>query len=422
MVALLLAMIWLGATADKSEAYRVVHASQILALIERNESLDYANVVIEGDLDISRTNLSQRIIASQIAFKNSRILGMVSFNDSVLMAPVRFQGVEFRGPAYFVHSEFQQGADFSESSFLDKALFRKSLINHTGDFAEAKFQGLADFGSASFDGENAVFRGTRFNGSAIFVAARFGVDDANFEWSQFAAPAKFWHAVFDNGANFRGAQFGDSIDLQSAQFNGTADFFGAEFQRDVYFNDVKFETFIAQWPSIADKLNCNGPPYLQLIKNFKELEQFEDADSCYYQYRNWKRDIRPFSWPKVFDYLAWLSCGYGVRWQNPILSGVLVALLFGLYFESWDIGRFFWSGLRSGSMKYNYEFRKRMKVSIAFSAATLLSLPSDWYPFGKDEYSRILKMHLCSSILERMIGWGLMLLLIGTLSRLMVRY
>ncbi len=59
---------------------------------------------------------------------------------------------------------------------------------------------------------------------------------------------------------------------------------------------------------------------------------------------------------------------------------------------------------------------------MAFSAMVILSLPSDWYPYGKDDYSRLVSSHLFAAILERLIGWGLMLLLIGTLTRLMVRY
>jgi hypothetical protein len=63
-----------------------------------------------------------------------------------------------------------------------------------------------------------------------------------------------------------------------------------------------------------------------------------------------------------------------------------------------------------------------MKQSMLFSAMTLLSLPSEWSPFGRDEYISMLRSHLCAAALERMIGWGLMLLLIGTLTRLIVRY
>jgi len=63
-----------------------------------------------------------------------------------------------------------------------------------------------------------------------------------------------------------------------------------------------------------------------------------------------------------------------------------------------------------------------LRNAIYFSTMMLLSLPTVWYPPGKEEFTELLKLHMYSAILERLIGWGLMLLLIGTLSRLMVRY
>jgi hypothetical protein len=175
-----------------------------------------------------------------------------------------------------------------------------------------------------------------------------------------------------------------------------------------------------------NRLVCNGPTYLALIKNFRESEQFEDADSCYYQYRDWKRKERDPGWPKLFDYLAWLSCGYGVRWQYTIISGVMMIALFGIYFNfNYLAGTMANVFLNRNAQNQNpsiSDLWRSLKKSLLFSSMTLLSLPSDWCPYGKEEYSKFIKSHLCAAILERIIGWGLMLLLIGTLTRLMVRY
>jgi hypothetical protein len=64
----------------------------------------------------------------------------------------------------------------------------------------------------------------------------------------------------------------------------------------------------------------------------------------------------------------------------------------------------------------------KFKESISFSTTIILSLPSDWYPSGKERYEKILKSNLHMAILERLIGWGLMLLFIATLNRLLIRY
>ncbi len=207
-------------------------------------------------------------------------------------------------------------------------------------------------------------------------------------------------------------------------FNSSADFVGARFEKELFFYDADFKNFELSWASIGNRIICGGPTYLRLIKNFRDLEQFEDADRCYYQYRNWKRENRPFGWIKAMDYLAWLSCGYGVRWQYTILSGLFVVALFGIYFEfnylSRSVANFFFRNSRRNPP--TSDLWRSVKKSISFSAMILLSLPSDWYPYGKDEYSNTVKSHLYAAILERLIGWGLMLLLIRTLTRLMVRY
>ena len=54
-MALLLAV---GAAEGASDSRPVVQASEILAAIEGGEPVEYNNVIVEGDLDISGLNLS----------------------------------------------------------------------------------------------------------------------------------------------------------------------------------------------------------------------------------------------------------------------------------------------------------------------------------------------------------------------------
>ncbi len=404
---------------------RVVRAEEILARIERVEPVEYDNVRVMGDLDLSKmVSKTPGIVSSSIKFRNSEIYGIIDLNNTILDRPAVFERTIFHGPAYFFQTRFRGGVNFSHSQFDKAALFRGCLIERSAEFGEARFRDVSDFRKSYISADTANFRGSRFEGTANFIATRFYVEDANFEWAYFRGPARFWHSTFGDLANFRGSYFEDIADLYEAQFNDTADFFGAKFEKDLYFNDVKFRIFRVQWASIGDKLKCNGPPYLLLIKNFKDLEQFEDADSCYYQYRNWKRDGRSLGWPMVFDYLAWISCGYGVRWHHPIISGFIVILLFGFYFEFYDIICMILRPPSGGGLIHfsMIDFLRNLRIRLIFSATIMLSLPSEFYPFARDEFEQFVKSHLPTAILERLIGWSLMLLLIGTLSRLMVRY
>jgi hypothetical protein len=155
------------------------------------------------------------------------------------------------------------------------------------------------------------------------------------------------------------------------------------------------------------------------------VNKMQQRSSIYWlRQRAWRNCEDSFGWSKIFDYLSWFSCGYGVRWQHPILSGIVMAILFGIHFESYCLIRktanFF--NKRESKNPCKYSFFQNFKKSMSFSVLLLLSLPPEWSHSGRDEFAKFVTRHWFSSILERLIGWGLVLLLIGTLSRLMVRY
>ncbi len=230
-------------------------------------------------------------------------------------------------------------------------------------------------------------------------------------------------AKFDR-ASFYGTQFKEDVDFDSAKFNEFGDFSLAKFEKKIYFNHVNFARILINWENIKDKFISDGPTYFAMIKNFKDIEQYVDADSCYYQYRDIKRKSEPMGNSKILDYMAWLSCGYGVRWLNTIITAIMILMLFGVYYESYYVIGLIRNYIFSKNIKVvdYYDIKIKLLNSFYFSIVMLLSLPSEWFPSGKDEFSKLLRRHMFSAVLERLIGWGLMLLLIGTLSRLMIRY
>ena len=326
------------------------------------------------------------------------------------MKPTSFIGTQFRGDAIFDASRFDENSLFIGSQFNKSALFRYADFNRSCNFFGATFRGEQDF------------HNSRFNETALFRSIVSG-DDANFEDAIFMGSANFRETQFAN-ARFSGTKFNGLVDFNLAQFSNSADFTGTKFGKKLYLNDINFARLLISWDAIKDGLICNGPTYLLLIKNFKEMEQFEDADNCYYQYRDEERQDRPLGWGKFFDYISWLSCGYGVRWQHPILSAVAIAILFSVYYESYSLIGKAASLFHKQELKppYKYDLVQNIKKSLLFSTMMLLSLPPEWSRFGREEYIKFVMCHWFSGILERLIGWGLMLLLIGVLSRLMVRY
>jgi hypothetical protein len=94
--------------------------------------------------------------------------------------------------------------------------------------------------------------------------------------------------------------------------------------------------------------------------------------------------------------------------------GVVATILFGIYFA-----------IKKGILKLNIsEKLPRLKESILFSLTILLSAPTDWYVilFGIDTYQAFVRDNKYSIFLERIIGWSLVVLLINTMSRVMIRY
>ena len=139
-------------------------------------------------------------------------------------------------------------------------------------------------------------------------------------------------------ADFRGAQFQGSADFRDSILHGDSDFQETKYGTDFDVRGMKFSILMVDWPSIADYVISDGPVYLQLIKNFKNLEQFDDANSCYYKYRLFSMDKRSWSdKEKYLDALAWLTCGFGVRPSFTVLWMMIMIVLFAILYWAIDV-------------------------------------------------------------------------------------
>jgi hypothetical protein len=181
---------------------------------------------------------------------------------------------------------------------------------------------------ASTFGRIAFFIDAKFRGDATFGAANLG-----------------GAATFGADADFGGAKFSGEAGFSGAKFGAYANFMKAEFDNKLKLGNFKSERLYITWNSIKDELVYSGPAYLALIKNFKALEQFDDADDCYYQYRRESQDRKKlydnekgWDWSKFMDIISWISCGYGVRPLHTVLSifGVvfIIGIIFLGYFDS----------------------------------------------------------------------------------------
>ena len=145
----------------EAEPSRIIDAGEILKKIEQGQPVEYNDVIVKGDLDLSRrgnmeSSAGRVSINSPIQIANSVILGDVTIKKVVL----------------------EDAVDFNKTKFMSRTSITDSWFNDTASFNKSSFEDVADFST------------TRFNGPAVFSYARFG-QTAYFRDSAFVQDAKF---------------------------------------------------------------------------------------------------------------------------------------------------------------------------------------------------------------------------------------
>jgi hypothetical protein len=191
---------------------------------------------------------------------------------------------------------------------------------------------------------------------------------------------------FTSNANFNNAEFKDLADFNSSVFNKVVSFEHAKINSmsldakynknsEITLRESNFRNLKVPWKLIKNRLIYSSEisssemlidklTYLNLIKNFNEIGWFDDADSCYFEYKNLlkKKDIdslsrlpsklsrvfkyhAPFlkkvsSFRKeicsggdalikvIFYYISLILYGHGVRLRIPLSIGAGLIVLF----------------------------------------------------------------------------------------------
>lgn len=341
-----------------ADSLLMIKADEILEKIEDGKPVEYENIIIFGDLDLSRLDLPEgknrkKIIESIIKIEYSVIKGDVFFGRAIFSKLVDFDG-----------TVFTKAANFSDSLFCEDA-----------GFSEAQFQGEANFFRAQFETE------------------------ANFSRAKF------------NDADFGGAKFNKNLNLYNAKIYTIrlSDAIFAE-GSNLYLKDFDFNRIVVRWNSIKDHLPYNGSVYLAMARNFRNLEQFEDEDNCYYQYRREKRARSSSRLPRFLDSLAWISCGYGVRPSHTIILSIVTILFFAALF---------WLG---GAVKLDvaaHQGQDYLKTGISFMDVLYFSAMEF---LGRTPQDLIIDEAFKSlTVIETLLGWLLMALFLVTLGKVMLR-
>jgi hypothetical protein len=474
-------------------------ASEVAAKIKAGEIVDYDNVSISGDLDLSHLEGRAK---EAVRITNSTFRGSANFEDAAFAELLDLRGTTFEGDCSFARAQLLGDSNFAGTRFSGETDFRLAkfagLSSFVGaqffkdaSFAYAQFSNSVSFGGAGF--RNVSFESVQFLGDAIFFGAGFS-GDAVFDFAQVSKLASFWNALFWKEASFTNAQFGGAVGFVNSQFMGNTSFAGARFSSDAvfrsarfsggavfglanfggfsdfakakfggvaffamtkftdnaYFVDARFDKdlilesariysmqlnnvtfgegsrinlkdadfarFVARWDAIKGRLAFDGAAYLALVKNYKNLEWFDDADSCYYQYRRISQDQEGWGFSKFIDIIAWLSCGYGVRVSYTAFWSVFTILFFGVVYwagrgmRKFELGR----GPFPGYSGQEADQPITLIDALYFSTAmfTTSQAPVNTFPVGHYR-------HL--AMIEGILGWFFLGLFVVVLSGMLIR-
>jgi len=407
-------IVLLMSTSVQAKELTEVNAIDILKQIENGENIYLENVRIKGELNLSKIVLETVPSARSAGYIEDYGLEK---ELKIVESNIIIQDSFFEEDVDFSNTEFRKDIDFSRTTFLGEIDFKSANFSRYADFGSANFAGYANFRSANFAGY-ADFRSADFAGYADFGSADFA-GTANFGSADFAGYADFVSADFAGTANFGSADFAGTANFGSADFAGYATFYSTEFNKvsftwatftNVSLVESDFNRMKVEWSSLRDTLDFDGPTYIKLIKNFREMEQFEDADAAYYQYRRLSQADKKWSFSKLMDVVAGVSCGYGVKPGYPLIWGFGLIMLFTLVY---------WLGKGIKRLKENDGDKNRVSRWAAFYNAFYFSVVTfttvgygDWYP--EDKY-RIVVM------IEGVLGWLLLALFIVTLANVMIR-
>lgn len=339
----------------------MIKAEEVLEKIEKGKLVEYENVIIYGDLDLHRLDLPLN--------KNRR---------KIIKSSIKIEYSVIKGDVFFDHADFSGLVDFDGTKFSGAANFSGSLFSEDAGFSDSEFQGLAGFSRAHFATE------------ANFSRARFN-------------DADFGRARFDRGFHLVNARV-YTMKLSDAQFaEGAA----------IFLKDLNYNRIDVRWNTIKGHVPYNGSVYLTLIKNFRNQEQYEDQDDCYYQYRREKQSRSHKPVAGLFDRLAQISCGYGVRPSHTVLLSLAIILLFTGVF--WAAGALQPDGRDAGPASSQDGLTSTVSLNDAFYFSSMQFLGKTPQNFSINEGYEFL------TVIETLLGWILMALFLVTMSRVMLR-
>ena len=243
------------------------------------------SVVWQGPLLLRNTCFSGAVKANTLYF-----LDRVDASGAIFTQLANWQGVKFARDALFERAQFQQESNFRGVLFAQRSQFNQAQFNGISNWQGSHFYGASSFAQASF--KAVTFARAHWLMNADFDQSVLR-EVSNFQKSRFDQALFLTDAQLESAVNFRQAQFQRSISLRGAHILGLLDFGDARFSTEATVNvaDLDFSAATAQVlgsPGQIGKrfllptLSSNETVLRNLVRNFRQLEQIEDANQLEY--------------------------------------------------------------------------------------------------------------------------------------------
>lgn len=212
-----------------SFAQSTVAATDIIAKINRGETVSYKNVEITGNLDLTQLSNKKLEQDSDSGHDTKTYISTVT-------VPLNFVNCTFSGKvlAYFnpdankINVFSDEKNEVFNTNFEKEVRFEKCTFAEESAFKYSRFNGAASFAGSEFKKE-ALFKYSVFkNGMPDFSKTVYH-ESANFKYVNLANGINFTAASFRSSADFKYAKFPKGSSFEKATFTGFANFKYAEF-------------------------------------------------------------------------------------------------------------------------------------------------------------------------------------------------
>lgn len=196
-----------------------IKASDIIKQINQGRAVEYSNMEIEGDLDL--TGLENRRPERESDSWFSNFYKDNNVYESHVEVPIKFTNCTFSGSilAYY-HIEHKNETYIAH--FERDAIFTNCVFKRGSEFKYSEFDGLAAFAGCTFY-ETANFKYAEFSSGPTFANVKFD-SGADFKYTEFPRETTFERATFRGLANFKYTKFSAPLNMEGVAFKGTEDF------------------------------------------------------------------------------------------------------------------------------------------------------------------------------------------------------